>query len=95
MNEVNLEEFLLRYDFRITKDKNVFTTRVIRICLDTPGEKGKNDWIYFGVYYFDSEENIRRRLRLTLNENILKQNISNFFYDEVSGIFSIYLEDRG
>ena len=30
MEEVSLEEFLLKYDFRKTKD-NVFLTRVIRI----------------------------------------------------------------
>ena len=90
MEEVSLEEFLLKYDFRKTKD-NVFLTRVIRICLDTVGE---NDWIYFGLYYFDSEENIRKRLRMALNDKVLKQNISNFYYDEDRRIFSIYLEDR-
>ena len=46
MDEVSLEEFLLKYDFRITNDK------------------------------------------------VLKQNISNFYYDEDRRIFSIYLEDR-
>ena len=71
MEEVNLEEFLLKYDFRITNDKDIPLTRVIRICLDTVGE---NDWIYFGLYYFDSEENIRKRLRLVLNEKILNLN---------------------
>lgn len=91
MEEVNLEEFLLKYDFRITNDNNIPLTRVIRICLDTVGE---NDWIYFGLYYFDSEEKIRQRLRLVLNEKVLKQNISNFYYDEDRKIFSIYLEDR-
>ncbi|MCI8617386.1 MAG: hypothetical protein HFJ60_03990 [Clostridia bacterium] len=91
MEEVNLEEFLLKYDFRITNDKDIPLTRVIRICLDTVGE---NDWIYFGLYYFDSEENIRKRLRLVLNEKILKQYISNFYYDEERKVFSIYLEDR-
>jgi hypothetical protein len=90
MEEVSLEEFLLKYDFRKTKD-NVFLTRVIRICLDTPGE---NDWIYFGIYYFDSEEKIRKRLRLILNEKVLQQKISHFYYDEERAIFSIYLEDR-
>lgn len=90
MEEVNLEEFLLKYDFRKTKDNNIFLTRVVRICLDTPGE---NDWIYFGLFYFDSEENIRRRLRLILNEKMLKQKISHFYYDENREIFSIYLED--
>ena len=43
MEEVNLEEFLLKYDFRITNDKDIPLTRVIRICLDTVGE---NDWIW-------------------------------------------------
>ncbi|MBP3254895.1 MAG: hypothetical protein J6M60_00165 [Clostridia bacterium] len=91
MDEVSLEDFLLKYDFRITNDKNIQLTRIIRICLDTVGE---NDWIYFGLYYFDSEENIRKRLRMVLNERVLKQNISNYYYDEERGIFSIYLEDR-
>lgn len=91
MEEVNLEEFLLKYDFRITNDNDIPLTRVIRICLDTVEE---NDWIYFGLYYFDSEEKIRQRLRLVLNEKVLKQNISNFYYDEDRKIFSIYLEDR-
>ena len=59
MDEVSLEDFLLKYDFRITNDKDIQLTRIIRICLDTVGE---NDWIYFGLYYFDSEENIRKRL---------------------------------
>lgn len=91
MDEVSLEEFLLKYDFRITNDKDVKLTRVIKICLDTVGE---NDWIYFGLYFFDSEEKIRKRLRMMLNESVLKQNISNYYYDEERGIFSIYLEDR-
>ncbi|WP_304683165.1 hypothetical protein [uncultured Clostridium sp.] len=91
MEDVNLEEFLLKYDFRKTKEDNIFLTKVIRICLDTLGE---NDWIYFGIYYFDSEEKIRKRLRLILNEKVLKQNISHYYYDEEKEIFSIYLEDR-
>lgn len=91
MDEVSLEDFLLKYDFRITNEKGIQLTRIIRICLDTVGE---NDWIYFGLYYFDSEKNIRKRLKMTLNDNILKQNISNYYYDEKRGIFSIYLEDR-
>ena len=91
MDEVSLEDFLLKYDFRITNDKDIQLTRIIRICLDTVWE---NDWIYFGLYYFDSEENIRKRLRMVLNERVLKQNISNYYYDEERGIFSIYLEDR-
>ena len=91
MDEVSLEEFLLKYDFRITNDKDIKLTRVIRICLDTVSE---NDWIYFGLYFFDSEEKIRKRLRMILNESVLKQNIYNYYYDEERGIFSIYLEDR-
>ena len=91
MDEVSLEDFLLKYDFRLTNDKDIQLTRVIRICLDTPGE---NDWIYFGIYYFDSEEKIRKRLRLILNEKVLQQKISHFYYDEEKAIFSIYLEDR-
>lgn len=91
MEDVSLEDFLLKYDFRITKDNNISLTRVIRICLDTPGD---NDWIYFGIYYFDSEEKIRKRLRLILNDKILKQKISHYYYDENREIFSIYLEDN-
>ncbi len=91
MDKVSLEDFLLKYDFRITNDRDIQLTRNVRICLDTVGE---NDWIYFGLYYFDSEEKIRKRLRMVLNDKVLKQNISNYFYDEARGIFSIYLEDR-
>ena len=88
MDKVSLEDFLLKYDFRITNDRDIQLTRIVRICLDTVGE---NDWI---LYYFDSEEKIRKRLRMVLNDKVLKQNISNYFYDEARGIFSIYLEDR-
>ena len=91
MDKVSLEDFLLKYDFRITNDRDIQLTRIVRICLDTVGE---NDWIYFGLYYFDSEEKIRKRLRMVLNDKVLKQNISIYFYDEARGIFSIYLEDR-
>lgn len=91
MDKVSLEDFLLKYDFRITNNRDIQLTRIVRICLDTVGE---NDWIYFGLYYFDSEEKIRKRLRMVLNDKVLKQNISNYFYDEARGIFSIYLEDR-
>ena len=91
MDKVSLEDFLLKYDFRITNDRDIQLTRIVRICLDTVGE---NDWIYFGLYYFDSEEKIRKILRMVLNDKVLKQNISNYFYDEARGIFSIYLEDR-
>ena len=91
MDKVSLEDFLLKYDFRITNDRDIQLTRIVRICLDTVGE---NDWIYFGLYYFDSEEKIRKRLRMVLNDKVLKQNISNYFYNEARGIFSIYLEDR-
>ena len=91
MDKVSLEDFLLKYDFRITNDRDIQLTRIVRICLDTVGENG---WIYFGLYYFDSEEKIRKRLRMVLNDKVLKQNISNYFYDEARGIFSIYLEDR-
>lgn len=91
MDKVSLEDFLLKYNFRITNDRDIQLTRIVRICLDTVGE---NDWIYFGLYYFDSEEKIRKRLRMVLNDKVLKQNISNYFYDEARGIFSIYLEDR-
>ena len=91
MDKVSLEDFLLKYDFRITNVRDIQLTRIVRICLDTVGE---NDWIYFGLYYFDSEEKIRKRLRMVLNDKVLKQNISNYFYDEARGIFSIYLEDR-
>lgn len=91
MDKVSLEDFLLKYDFRITNDRDIQLTRIVRICLDTVGE---NDWIYFGLYYFDSEEKIRKRLRMVFNDKVLKQNISNYFYDEARGIFSIYLEDR-
>lgn len=91
MDKVSLEDFLLKYDFRITNDRDIQLTRIVRICLDTVGE---NDWIYFGLYYFDLEEKIRKRLRMVLNDKVLKQNISNYFYDEARGIFSIYLEDR-
>lgn len=91
MDKVSLEDFLLKYDFRITNDRDIQLTRIVRICLDTVGE---NDWIYFGLYYFDSEEKIRKRLRMVLNDKVLKQDISNYFYDEARGIFSIYLEDR-
>ena len=54
MEEVSLEEFLLKYDFRITNDKDIQLTRVMRICLDTVGE---NDWIYFGLYYDNVDKN--------------------------------------
>ena len=42
MDKVSLEDFLLKYDFRITNDRDIQLTRIVRICLDTVGE---NDWI--------------------------------------------------
>ena len=78
MDEVSLEDFLLKYDFRITNDKDIQLTRIIRICLDTVGE---NDWIYFGLYYFDSEENIYYLLKDFLHLNyVLNFGFHKYFY---------------
>lgn len=80
MENVKLIEFLLKYNFRRpTKEGNGFDTNIVRIYLS---EKNVDDWIEFGLYDFDSENNKQNRIRFSLNKELIERKISYYYYDE-------------
>lgn len=91
MDNITLIEFLLKYNFRKpTKEGNGFNTNIVRIYLS---EKSLDDWIEFGLYDFDSENNKRNRIKFSLNKNLIERTISYYYYDDEEEVFSIFLKE--
>lgn len=92
MNNMTLEQFLLTYDFRdyivnihLTENEKMDTTQV-RIYLPSG-----NEWFEFGIYNFDSNILLLKRINEIFNSKIL----NSYIYSMRSldnNILAIYLD---
>lgn len=90
MKEITLIEFLLNYNFRKPVGENGFSTSIVRIYLDNFPE----NWIEYGLYDFDNEENKNKRIRDSLNINLITRIVRSYYYDEDEEVFIIFLDEE-
>lgn len=90
MKNITLIEFLLKYNFKKSKNEMGFFSSNIKIFLSN----NESNWIQYGLYDFDSIEEKEKRIINSLNSHLISRNVDYYYYDDTEETFLIFLEDE-